>query len=194
MIIIKIKRSISLILVLLVVIISFGLMYTNSKYTSTVNGSVSTSVAKYVFKMTGSDSHDSKHTIKNLTLADTCDISTLASGKIAPGTSGSFNIIVDTTDSEVGIGYQITFDSNSNNKLPTNLLLTLDGKPWTFDKGIKGTIYANQNSNVITHTINWNWAYQTTNGDSIDTSDGQNSFDYSYNVTATGTQIKPIKE
>lgn len=190
----KSRRILSLAIVLIVVVLSLGIVYTNAKYTSTVTGNVSASVAKYVFNLTGTDSYNSKHTLSNLVLGKTCKPETLIDGKIAPGTSGSFDLIVNCDGAEVGIGYNITFTNTSENarELPTNLVLTLDGQAWNFEDGISGTIDANSNQKEVIHTIAWNWAYETADGDEADTIDGQNSFDYTFDITAVGTQANPI--
>jgi len=197
----KKRRLISLILILLIVIMSLGLFHTNAKYTSMVNGNVTTSVAKYVFNVTATDSYDATDTIDNLILAQTCDEKTLINGKIAPGTSGSFDIVVDSTGAEVGINYEISFSNNTEHDLPKNLVFTLDGDNWDFDEKISGTIDANAESKIFNHTILWSWAYETADdegntiiGDTEDTKDGKNAFDYSFTVTATGTQSKPLLE
>ena len=187
------RKTISLVVLLLVLCTFGGIIYTNAKYTTTVSKDVSTSVAKYVFNLTGSDSYDLNDTIENLMLAQSCDETTLVDGKIAPGTSGSLDLVVDCTGAEVGIEYQLTFKNNSSKSLPANLKLTLDGKDWNFDQAISGKIYAN-GTKTETHNIAWNWDYQTVNGDEADTLDGQNAFDYSFTVEAVGTQMTPIVE
>lgn len=195
----KKRRLTSLILILLIVGISLSLVYTNAKYTSMVSGSASTSVAKYVFNVTSTDSYNSTDTIDNLTLAQTCDEKTLVNGKIAPGTEGSFDIIIDATGAEVGINYEVTFSNNSEHALPKNLILTLDGKKWSFDEKIKGSIYANAENKIVNRTVLWSWAYETEDeansvvaGDTADTNDGINAFDYVFTVMAKGTQVEPI--
>ena len=190
----KSRRIISLAIVLIVIVLSLGIVYTNAKYTSKVTGTISTSVAKYVFNLTGTDSYNAEHTLNNLELAQTCDPETLIDGKIAPGTSGSFDLVVNCDGAEVGIGYTITFTNASGEArdLPKNLKLTLDGQAWNFEDGISGTIDANAEQKEVIHTIAWNWAYETAGGDEVDTIDGQNSFDYTFNITAVGTQVKPV--
>ncbi len=193
----KKRKVISLILILLILFIFINLLYTNAKYTSTANGRATASVAKYVFNVTGSDSFGGTD-IKALTLAETVDEKTLVNGKIAPGTSGSLDIVVDTTGAEVAINYEVTFLNNNEHALPKNLLFKLDGKKWSFDEKIKGTIYANAENQTVTRRIEWSWAYETaddtgdiTNGDIDDTTDGINAFDHSFSVIATGVQAKP---
>ena len=136
-------------------------MYSNAKYTSTFNGSVSASVAKYVFNVSANDSYSTADTIANLKLGQTCDATTLVNGKIAPGTSGSFDIVIDAENSDVGIEYEVSFEDNNENK-------------------------------TITHTVTWEWPYETVGGDTNDTIDGQNGFNYQYDITVTGTQAEPV--
>ena len=175
---------------LLVVGASLGGMYTNAKYTSTVYGKATASVARYVFNVSADNTYESKKTFNDLVLAQTCDVSKLVNGKIAPGTSGSFDILLDAKGSDVGIKYNVTFTEKNGNTLPTNLVLKLDGKNWEFTDGIEGTINAGTQTNVK-HTISWEWKYETTGGDAQDTIDGRNAFDYEYVITAVGTQVEP---
>lgn len=196
----KKRRLISLILILLLVGISLSLVYTNAKYTSTVSGGATASVAKYVFDITATDSYGSTD-IKNLVLAETCDEKTLVNGNIAPGTSGSMDIVLNATGAEVGIGYEVTFTNTSEHELPTNLVLKLDGENWDTDKKITGTIDANAANKTVTRTIEWSWDYETKDesdsvvaGDTADTSDGTNAFDYTFTITANGTQVRPVAE
>ena len=188
------RKIISLAVLIVVLAISFSILYTNAKYTSTATGNISSSVAKYVFNLSGTDAYNSTHTINNLVLAQTCDSDALIDGKIAPGTTGAFNLIVNCEGAEVGIEYNITFTNISDNakELPKNLILILDGKQWHFEDGISGRIDANAEKKEVIHTIYWNWAFGTYNGDEADTIDGQNSFDYTYKITAVGKQVDPI--
>lgn len=194
----KVRKTISLVLLLLIIGITGDIFYTNSKYAASKTGELSAEVAKYVFDISATDSSNESHTIENLVLADTCDETTLANGKIAPGTSGSFDIVVDAEGSEVAINYTVTFKNNSNNALPTNLKLKLDDKDWTFADGISNTIYVNSDSKSVTHHITWEWPYETKDendntlaGDLADTQDGINGFNYTFTVTAIGAQVNP---
>lgn len=78
------KVKIASMVLLLLVVITCSILFTNAKYTSSVNGAVSASVAKWVFNVTGNDSYSSEDTISNIKLAQTCDVKTLTNGKIAP--------------------------------------------------------------------------------------------------------------
>lgn len=189
-------KVISLVALLLIVGVTFGGIYTNAKYTSSKTGTVSASVAKYVFNVSGKDSYKTSDTLSSLKLAQTCDPTTLVDGKIAPGTSGSFDIVVNTNGADVGVKYDVTFVNNTTHNLPTNLKFTLDGTNWNYTNGIHGTIDANNVGQEITHTINWVWDYGTgvASADAADTTDGQNAFDYSFAITALGTQVRPVAQ
>ena len=187
----RIVKIVLLAVLLLIVGMSLSIMYTNAKYTSTVNGEVLAEVAKYVFNVSASDSYNQADTIANLKLAQTCNANTLVNGKIAPGTSGNFDIIVNVEGADVAIKSEIEFEAENENELPENLDVKLDGNDWDFSK-IEDTIAANAGTKTITHTVTWNWPYETQNGDASDTTAGQNGFNYEYNITATGTQVEPV--
>lgn len=67
---------------------------TYSKYTNVVSGDGETQVAKWSFKV-----NSATEEFATIKLAETYDKETLTNGKIAPGTKGSFDIIVDATRS-----------------------------------------------------------------------------------------------
>ena len=97
------KKKILLILAIIsIVLISFigGKAY--SKYVSEVRGDGLAKVATWSFKVNGQQEQ-----VQTINLVSTCNNETLLNNKIAPGTSGSFNIIVDGTESDVGINYKV---------------------------------------------------------------------------------------
>lgn len=57
-------------------------------------------------------------TVDNFTLEET---STVADGKIAPGTTGYFDITIDPTDTQVSIRYDLTFDFSA---IPSNITIS----------------------------------------------------------------------
>ena len=110
---------------------------------------------------------------------------------------GSFDIVLDTTDSDVAIDYAITFD-NCKDK-PNNLKFTYDGTTASTLEGLqdvlKGRIGLND-ERIKTLTINWDWEYETgnseaeiTKNDEIDTNDAGKTF--TFDVIITGTQVNP---
>lgn len=135
--------------------------------------------------------------LKDLKLAEVCTPETLVNGKIAPGTSGSFTIKVSTKVAEVGANYEIVFDNFSNN-FPTNLKFYVDGTEYDLSSGFIGTINANDlNNQTKEHTVTWKWPYETEDiavNDPIDTNNGINNEDVSFDITVTATQVKPVAE
>lgn len=183
-----------LLLLLMVVILIGGNSY--SKYITQVEGKGVIQVAKWAFLVNGQTA-----SITNLNLAQTYKSNTLVKDRIAPGTSGSFDIVIDTTGAEVGINYDVIF-SNESSK-PQNLVFTYDGHTSNSIKGLEpfltGNIPANSTEKVKTMTIEWNWPYETggsttsekTSQDIEDTQDGKTLGKYQFDIKITGTQVEP---
>ena len=191
----KKKKVILIISVFLCIILSFIGGQSYSKYVSEVRGDGMAEVATWSFKVNGQ-----KEQVQTIQLESTCDHETLDKHKIAPGTSGSFNIIVDGTSSNVGIHYHIKFTNESTK--PTNLKFSYDNYEYSsineLESILSGTIQANEEEKIRTLTIHWQWPYETgnneieiANNDKIDTQDAQNIATYTFNVMVSGTQIEP---
>ena len=166
-----------------------------SKYVSEVRGNGMAEVATWSFKVNGQ-----KEQVQKIELVSTCDNQTLVGNKIAPGTRGSFDIIVDGTDSDVGIDYQIKFVNESQK--PTNLKFIYDHQEYNsiteLENDLSGTIYADDENKTRTLTIGWKWEYQTgtnenemASNDRTDTEDSQRIVTYSFEVMVSGTQVLP---
>ena len=110
----KSKKIILAIAVLLCILLAFIGGQAYAKYITEIKGNGIAEVATWSFKV-----NDQKEHIREIKLASTYNNETLVNNKIAPGTSGNFNIIVDATGSEVGIRYNIVFSDEANK--PTNL-------------------------------------------------------------------------
>ena len=185
-----------------VAVIGIGslLASTHSKYTNKITGNGETEIAKWHFTVNGAT-----ETASTIHLADTYNPSTLINGKIAPGTSGSFDLVVDSTGSEVGVNYVVDFRNETNK--PSNLKFKYkDGNTVrTFNNledletYLKGTINANDTNKTRTLTVSWEWLYETGTAtqipanDKIDTNEGLSALDYSFDVVVTGTQVVPTK-
>ncbi len=196
----KAKKIISLILVVLIIGISGGILYTNSKYITSAEGRFSADVAKYRFNLSVLNNNGEAQDIANFVLADTSNNKNVANGQIAPGTSGAFDVVVDATGSEVSVDYTVTFENTSGDSLPRNLKMYLDGESWSFDKNIKGSFdIADSETQSRTFHITWEWPYETPNennsvaaSDTVDTLDGLKNLNYSFKVIAVGTQAKAL--
>ena len=79
------------VLLLLVAVSAMMVASTYAKYTSTVTGTGSATVAKWAF------TDDNTNTDLTIKLDETYDASTLVAERIAPGTSGEFMIEIDAT-------------------------------------------------------------------------------------------------
>lgn len=189
----KSKKMIMLASALLVLMILGIGGYTYAKYRTSVNGTGQVDIAKWSFKV-----NDNSQQMETIQLTDTIDETKLIEKKVAPGTSGKITLDVNGSGSEVGISYEVGFENESHK--PTNLVFTYGGKEYKslseLSGKITGDIFANDTNKVRTIEIPWEWKYETGNGaseisqnDVIDTTDGINDFDYTFNVVVTGTQM-----
>lgn len=190
------KKKILVVSALAIILAGAFLGVTYSKYTTQVIGNGETEVAQWNFKV-----NEATEEFATIKLADTYEESTLINGKIAPGTSGSFDLVIDASGAEVGVKYVVDFIDETNK--PTNLKFSFDGKTLDniedFEEYFTDTINADDANKVRTLTVNWEWAYETglaneiESNDEIDTEDGLNALDYSFDVVVTGTQVLPTK-
>ena len=191
----KKKTALLVICLLLALILSFMIGKTFSKYISEVKGTGTAEIANWVFKVNGKED-----VIQNVNLLSTYNNETLINNKVAPGTSGSFNIVVDATGSEVGVDYVIQFLNESEK--PQNLIFTYDDQQYTtvqdLEKDLSGTINANDENKTRTITIYWEWQYQTgeneneiNQNDIIDTNNAKQLENYTFDICVAGTQVMP---
>ena len=190
------KKTILLVIaVLLVIILSFMIGKTFSKYVSEVKGTGTAEIANWVFKVNGKED-----VVQNVNLLSTYNNETLINNKVAPGTSGNFNIVVDATGSEVGVDYTVQFLNESEK--PQNLIYIYDDQQYTtiqdLQKDLSGTINANDENKTRTITVYWEWQYQTgedeneiNQNDIIDTNNAKQLENYTFDIYVTGTQVMP---
>lgn len=165
---------------------------TYSKYFTQVNGTGNAVIANWSFK-----ANNQVQTMQNIQLNNSNSETNIKANTIAPGTSGQFDIVIDTTGADVAIDYAIKF-SNTLNK-PTNLNFEYDGHKSNTLQGLEnylvGTISL-KDSRTKTITIKWNWNYETgTTPTEIKTNDVTDNNDtgkqFTFDVTVTGTQVNP---
>lgn len=189
----KLKKGVAYSAILLS-IATIGIVGRNtySKYFAKIDGEGNATIAKWSFK-----ANNQIQKITNIKLTNTYNENKLLKGTIAPGTKGSFDIVLDATGADVAIDYAVTFD-NIQNK-PQNLKFTYNGTTASSLEGLedvlKGRIGLND-SRTKTLTINWDWKYQTgttateiANNDKIDTNDAAKTF--TFDMAITGTQVNP---
>ena len=191
----KKKKVIIVSSILIIMLLAFIGGQAYAKYISQVRGNGIAEIATWSFKVNGQ-----KEQVQEIKLVSTYNSETLVNNKIAPGTSGSFNIIVDATGSEVGIKYNIKFAEESNK--PQNLKFVYGGKEYDSIKQLgdelSGTIEANEEDKTRTINVQWKWNYETGSSaeqinanDIIDTNDAISIANYTFQVIVTGTQVEP---
>lgn len=191
----KKKKVIIVSSILIIMLLAFIGGQAYAKYISQVRGDGIAEIATWSFKVNGQ-----KEQVQEIKLVSTYNSETLVNNKIAPGTSGSFNIIVDATGSEVGIKYNIKFVEESNK--PQNLKFVYGGKEYDSIKQLgdelSGTIAANEEDKTRTINVQWKWNYETGSSaeqinanDIIDTNDAISIANYTFQVIVTGTQVEP---
>ena len=179
---------VSIILVILLITGAGG--YTYARYMAQEKGTGKAEIASWSFKI----DKEGKET-KTINLVNTANKQTLVNGKIAPGTSGEFSIILDARGSDVGVDYIVRF-MNEKNK-PTNIFFTYNEQKYkSLEKlgDITGSIMAT-GEKVKVIKVQWEWPYQTglTNqdkqlNDGIDTKEAVSATDYTFELLAIGTQ------
>ena len=191
----KRKKVIIVSSILIIMLLAFIGGQAYAKYISQVRGNGIAEIATWSFKVNGQ-----KEQVQEIKLVSTYNSETLVNNKIAPGTSGSFNIIVDATGSEVGIKYNIKFAEESNK--PQNLKFVYGGKEYDSIKQLgdelSGTIAANEEDKTRTINVQWKWNYETGSSaeqinanDIIDTNDAISIANYTFQEIVTGTQVEP---
>ncbi len=171
-----------LVLLLLVAVSAMMVASTYAKYTAEVTGTGNAKVAKWAFQ-----SENSSQDI-TITLDGTVDASTLVAQRIAPGTSGSFDIELSNKQSEVGVDFTIEFTGTEN--VPSNLVFK---QGTTTINPTNGTITGKIAQNgTLTVPVSWEWPYYTdATNDEEDTSDGVAAKTMNINMKITGVQTQP---
>ncbi|MBR3325114.1 MAG: hypothetical protein IKG14_03620 [Clostridia bacterium] len=171
-----------------------GIAY--AKYVTKVTGNGKIEVAKWSFLANGEDEDFGTFVLGR----ENYNAEKIANGKIAPGTSGTFNIDIDATGTETGVNYKVEFPEIHNK--PTNLYFKVGDNVYkTFyelGKALSGSFDAGTQDKTVTKTVQWFWDYETTNNgksieenDAIDTQEGKNAYDFTFLVEVTGTQVRP---
>ncbi|MBE5805281.1 MAG: hypothetical protein E7313_00965 [Clostridiales bacterium] len=190
----SIGRNILIVVLILVTIASVCAgLFAWAKYQTTINGTATGETAKWSFKV--SDGNTSTQEIE-FPMTRTDNNTSVAEGKIAPGTYGELEIGIDATGTETALTYII--EGTMENR-PTNMkfysdaertleLTVIDNK---FSKGG----YMNLNEvGVKTEKIYWEWPFETGStaeliekNDAIDIQDSEKTI--SMQVSVTGKQL-----
>lgn len=178
------------VLLLLVGVTAYFGASTYAKYVSEITGNkAEVKVAKWDFV------DDNETQEFEIELANAVDESTLVEDRIAPGTSGSFKIVLNNKDTETGVDFTVTLDSITNK--PTNLKFyrnnDFTGEVVPGTTQITGQLEANDATDLEI-PIYWQWAYETAEiatNDPVDTADGVAANELTVGVTIKGVQTAP---
>ncbi len=195
----KLSKKILLGATVAIIGISSIIIGTRSKYFNQITGDGSIEVAKWYFDINGAT-----ETIATIDLSETYNKDTLVNGKIAPGTKGKFDLVVNAGDSDVAVKYDVVF-SNEQNR-PENLKFTCNGVELPESKeGITGYnsiftgIIKPEDDRTVTLPIEWEWKYETgteseiESNDKKDTENGVNANNYTFDIVVSGTQVIPTR-
>lgn len=195
----KEKELYGICLTIALVLIVFSIGYTFAKYYTEIKGGGIGSIAKWSFI-----ANNSKDTMQKISLLDTANKVSLVKGKIAPGTSGSFDIVIDATGSEVGVDYEVKVAEEKN--MPANLIYKtiIDGETSEesyktlkelAERELSGNIDTVNGETTKTIKIVWEWPYETKDidgniiGDEEDLANGTSSnLNYEFVLQIIGTQ------
>lgn len=172
--------------VLLITIVAIVLVAgTYAKYTSNASGSSTATVAKWQIKANGTDITVDDATIAfNLfeTINDTGNTAVetdVINNKIAPGTSGKFDLKIDNL-SEVTAEYSIDFVLTNTSNIPIEF--STDGTTWTTTLDtINSTSNLTAGTGTDTVTVQWRWVFN-----------GNDGTDTTLGIAAQATDTAPI--
>lgn len=187
-------------LVALAAIGSYFIAGTYAKYTSQITGSDTATVAKWKWTINNSVIDSAEDTTYTFNLFDTIKDSDgtssetdVVSGKIAPGTSGSFDIDIKN-ESEVNATYAIAFTETNDNNVPIEY--STDGTTWVSSVNSMNVSPTNiaMGASSAKKTVYWRWVYyKDAEGDVADTALGfganTSAATVEVNATVTVTQV-----
>ena len=193
----KKTKIVLIVIVIAVILVSFIGGQAYAKYMSKVTGNGVGEIAQWRFKV-----NENEEKMQTISLNSTIYNFTLANGRIAPGTAGSFEINIDGSGSGVAIFYTVNFQNETEK--PKNLKFKYDGKEFEsielLNHWIVGTIHGDTDAQQRSFIIEWEWPYETGNtpeeiaeNDERDTIDAKNISDYRFDVVVTGTQVQQQK-
>lgn len=178
----KKNKKISLVILgIITLIFAIAAGYTFSKYFYSIPGSASATVAAWSFK---ANAGDETKKLTEIILKPT------GGTKIAPGTTGEFQIKVDAIGSDVDVNYSVNI---SQEHLPANMRFKIKGETQEYNSmaalaeaKVHGTL--DSTNQTKTYTVVWNWPYENT-------STNTNSNDMNaLNLSNVGFQIEVVGE
>lgn len=160
----NLRKGLVFSLVLLSVISLGSVAGTYAKYTSNAVGTDSARVAKWSFTVGGTETATTDTFTFNLFKTTYTNVASEngTDKVIAPGTEGSFDIVLANA-SEVNAEYDVEYDVTNTNNIPVEF--SVDGTNWTADLTTLNVedraISMNGGSETI--KVQWRWAFEGTN-------------------------------
>ena len=176
----KFMRAAGVMLVLCL-ILSCTVFGTMAKYTSDIEGSDSAAVAVWKINVGDQDiatvtdplTFELFSTVKDTAGADEADVATgNGVNLIAPGTSGSFDLVIENA-SQVNAQYTIELTESEGNTIP--LQYSVDGDNWV--DSIEELVMNDLTDNALameateTVTVYWQWGFEGGHADQTDLTD-----------------------
>lgn len=186
------KRVIGVLVCIALILSMFLAGYSFARYYKTINiGTVQKSIARWNF--------NSKSTNADINLSNE---------KIAPGSSGQFEIEVDSTDSEVPVEYEIKVDNEINIARNMKFFAEIKDQKGNISKteekssfsqiateNLKGIIPVEANNQKRILVVHWNWPFNENEETTIDSEDGtlqtvngNSSLECGFNIQIIGKQ------
>lgn len=164
---------------------------TMAKYATEVTGSATATVAAWSFKANGQEAAMMGIDLGSTANRASYDEDTIKEGVIAPGTEGSFEIVVDGTGSEVGIDCSIIISKDGANGIPDGFIFKVDGTSYTLGKSITKKIDYDGATDAMKKTITVTWEWPNGNATASDNDNAYEDKDLTLKITVTGTQQTP---
>ncbi|MHB1152196.1 MAG: hypothetical protein ACYCWE_15815 [Eubacteriales bacterium] len=184
------------IVVILTLISTFLISGTLAKYATSVTAANSVTVAKWVAIFQNNGTGNSVYT-STFDLIGTLNDTGVNGNLLAPGTSGSFNLVYDTNGTQVARNILVTMDASALLNSLTYLKFYSDSNFTTEIAPVSGVLtLLNMNAGPLdagngTINVYWQWPFANAN-DEADTADGIAAATYSVTVTFIATQIDAV--
>lgn len=186
----NLMMRIASVLLIAVVLTTSVIGGTLAKYTSQANISASVTVAKWDVKLNGgtfaaTTSFDFTETWTDSNGSAEEDVVSTPKKLLAPGTKGSFNLIVKN-DSQVNAKFDITFDFAGLSTLPLNFTYKIGSNSYASGDDIDLAI-----GETKTVTVEWEWPYEAVapRTDADDTDLGAAAGTFIANATVVAWQV-----
>jgi len=161
---------------------------TFAKYTSEITATGSVTVAKWAFEINDTDPFVNTVTFnfaETWTETDGTTETDVADKKLAPGTKGSFNFVVENL-SEVNAQFKIDFDFSAIEDLPLNITYKIGVEDY-----VGGTLTDIDMGESVTVTVSWEWPFEAVgpNTNANDTTIGKTAGTFDLSATITAVQV-----